>query len=228
MKSRLTNPLFAFALLGAVATASAQSTIVYDNFIPGASGLDGDYNSTHPIFGSPVTLTQGGTLSAIGLMLWNPQTGGNGSILTGTMQINFYDNSSPYTGGVLASLPLWGTANVTWDFTAGGGLAPGAYATKYFDLTAFNITVPQDIFVTQQFTETSGSSLLNGVAFQGVPLVGASPDQVYIKTDGSGENLFTGYRVGYSLAITSVPEPSTLAMSVLGGLALLLKRRRRA
>ena len=139
------------------------------------------------------------------------------------MQLSFYDNTIPYTSGILANQPLLGTANVTWDFTASGGLGVGGYVFQYFDLTAFNITVPLDIFVTQQFTETSGTSSANGILCEGAALVGTSPNEIYIKTDTYGENLYAGYQIGISLAITTVPEPSTLALAALGGLGLLLK-----
>lgn len=203
-----------------VVTTSAQ-TIVYDSLTTGATAGYSEANANSPIFGDGLTLSQGGVMSWVGLSLFNSTSGGNtGSILTGTMAIKFYDNTIPYAGGVLSN-PLLGTATVSWDFTADGGLPAGYYVTDAFNITGLNIAVPQDIFVTQQFTLTSGTSTRNGVILFSDPVVGSSPDTVYIKSATTPEDLYTFSgnpgQFGYYLEVQVVPEPSTVALL---GLAL--------
>src|SRR5580765_4882560 len=144
-------------------TTQAQ-TVVYENLGTAATAGYSEPNSNNPIFGDALGLTQGGHLSFVGLSLFNSTSGGNtGSILTGNMTLNIYNNTVPYAGGSLsASDPLIASVLLTWDFTPGGGLPAGFFSTATFDLTSLNITVPQNIFVTQQFTETSGTSTRNG------------------------------------------------------------------
>ena len=119
VKTALAGAAFLFLALG---NASAQ-TIVYDSINTTATSGYSQPNSVNPIYGDELNLTQGGILSSITLSIYNSSSSGNvGSITNGTMLVRFYDNTVPYGGGALSSLPLLGTATLTWDFTSGGGL----------------------------------------------------------------------------------------------------------
>jgi hypothetical protein len=228
MKSRLLL-LAAFCL---ALTGQAQ-TVVYENLGGSATAGYSEPNSNNPIFGDALGLNQGGHLSFVGLSLFNSTSGGNtGSILTGNMTLNIYNNTVPYAGGSLsASDPLIASVLLTWDFTAGGGLPAGFFSTATFDLTSLNITVPQNIFVTQQFTETSGTSTRNGVVLFSNPTTGSSPANVYINSTATAEGLYTfsnnPNQFGYHIEVQVVPEPTSLALAGLGGFALLIFRRRK-
>jgi hypothetical protein len=213
--------------LSLVLTASAQ-TLVYDNLSTPPTAGFGDLNANSPIFGDSLNLTQGGQLSVLGLTLFNPNNADNtGSILTGSMVVKFYDNTVPYNGGAL-NIPLLGTATVTWDFTGIGGLQPGFFAPNSYNLTSLNINLPQHILITQQFTQTSGTSIRNGIALLSNPTTGTSPNSVFLSSAAILPNLYNingglnPGQIGFHIQV--VPEPGTIA---LGSLAALLIIRRR-
>jgi len=219
------------AVLLTSALASQAQTTVYDNLnTTSASAGYSEPNLNNPIYGDALNLTQAGRASFLGLTLFNSTSGGNtGSILTGTMTVKFYDNTVPYASGSLSSEPLLGTAILTWDFTTSGGLAAGFYSTGTFDLTSLNINLTQNIFITQQFTELTGTSTRNGVVLFGNPTTGSSPNNVYINSSATPEGLYnfgtTPAQFGYHLEV--VPEPGTFAFAGLGFAALLILRRRK-
>jgi hypothetical protein len=213
-----------------VLTANAQ-ILVYDNLSTPPTAGFGDLNANNPIFGDSLNLTQGGKLGVLGLTLFNPNNPDNlGSILTGSMVVRFYDNTVPYAGGALNN-PLLGTATVTWDFTGIGGLQPGFFAPNSYNLTSLNINLPQHILITQQFTETSGTSIRNGIALMSNPTTGSSPNSVFLSSAAISPNLYNingGLNPGQiGFHIELVPEPGSIALASLAASALLIIRRRK-
>lgn len=221
--------LLNLTLLGAALSASAQ-LVVYDNLATTATAGYSEPNANNPIFGDQLVLTQGGRISILGVSLFNSSSGGNtGSILTGTMAIKFYDNTTAYAGSGPITGTLLGSATLNWDFTSGGGLPAGFYATDGFDLTSLNIVLPQNVLITQQFTETTGTSTRNGFILFSNPTTGSSPPNVYLKSSATAEGLYTfsggnPNQVGFYVEV--VPEPTTLALAGLAGAAMLFLRRR--
>lgn len=226
MKNVCKASLILIAAFTLVPSGRAQG-VVYDNLATAPTAGFGDLNANNPIFGDTLNLTQGGSLSGVGVTLFNPNNADNlGSILTGSMVIKFYDNTVPYAGGALNN-PLLGSATVTWDFTGIGGLQPGFYAPNFFDLTSLNINLPQHILVTQQFTQTSGTSIRNGAALLSNPTAGTSPNNVYLRSSAIPEGLYpvAGNPSQFGYQIQLVPEPSAFAFA--GFTTLLLLRRRK-
>jgi hypothetical protein len=219
-------------LLAANLSTHAATDIVYDNLSTSALGGYGQANANLPVFGDALNLTRSGRLAVVGLSLYNSSSGGNtGSITNGTMLLSFYDNTVPYTGtGPLSGKPLLGTATVTWDFTTDGGLSPGFYDTQTFDLSALNINLTQNIFITQRFTEILGTSTQNGIILFGNPTVGTSPNNVYISSTTTTEGLYTfsgGIPNQFGYHIELVPEPATCALGGLAAAAFVIFRRRK-
>jgi hypothetical protein len=215
--------------LALMLAAPAQATVTaYDNLGTAATAGYSEPNTNAPIFGDSLALVQGGPLAGVGFSLYNSSSGGNtGAILAGTMELKIYDNTAPYGGGAL-SLPLLATFDFGLDLTSGGGLAPGFYSIFTADVTSANITVPQNILVTQQFTQTSGTSTRNGFILFSDPVAGTSPNTVYLKSGATAEGLytFTGNPGQVGFQITIVPEPATMVLAGLGIAGALLRRRR--
>ncbi len=198
--------LLAAAVHLAAITFSQAQTVVYDSLDTTPTAGYSQSNSRHPIYGDSLTLAAGGTLNTFGMSLYNSTSSSNtGAIQTGTMLVNFYDNAVPYTGGTINN-PLLGSVTLNLDFTGSGGLPAGYYATENFDLSSLNLTLPQNILVTQQFTETSGTSTQNGVVLFSNSSVGSSPNTVYVKSSSTSAGLYTfsgnAGQFGYLIEVT--------------------------
>lgn len=230
MKSKL-NSRYSALLSGATVTlllmaanCTQAQVVVFDNLNTANSGYA--YGENNPlILGDSITLTNSGRLGLVGVSLYNAD-GAGGVIDAGTMLLSFYDNTVPYAGGTLNN-PLLGTATVNWDFTSVGGLQDGYIATNFFDLSASNIMVPKNILVTQEFTETSGTSTGNGAVLFSAPDIGSSPVAVYLNSVLSAAGLYTfqdnlgnnigpfGYQIQVHLASTStnpVANPQNVSL----------------
>ena len=230
---QITSLSAALATLVVLALSSAQAgTVVYDNLSTTVLAAFSQPNADSPIFGDSLTLTQGGTLRSISLTLYNSSSGGNtGTIQQGTFVVNFYDNSAPYGGGTLSN-PLLGTATFGIDLTGVGGLPAGYYTTYTQDIFSYGIVVPTEVLVTQQFTQTAGDSLRQGVLLFSDAIIGSSPNTVYIKSASTTEGLYTFAgnpgQFGYTLEVEGIPEPTAMMVLIGGSFGILLRRRRHA
>jgi hypothetical protein len=215
----------------AVATAQA-SVIAYDNSGTPVTGVYGEANTNNPVFGDAVQLTTAGLLTRMNFEIFNSATGGNtGSIQTGNMLLRFYDNTVPYTSGSLSGThTLLGSATVFVDLSGVGGIVAGLYTLITADMTSYGIGLTQNIIVTQQFTELTGTSTRNGIVLASDPTVGSSPASVYVSSSGTPEGLyaFSGgnpNQIAYQIVVDPAPEPVAGALSALGLAALAALRR---
>jgi len=126
---------------------------------------------------------------------------------------------------------LLGSAILSWDLTSipGGGLPVGGYALGYEDLSASNINLTQDIFVTQQYTQLTGTSTRNGVVILGNSVVpgSSSPATVYLKSTATAEGLYSfgGTSNQFAYYVDIVPEPASCGLVAVGVVGMLLRRR---
>jgi hypothetical protein len=189
----------------AVLPSYCQITTVYDSLSTAATAGTSRASSENPIYGDTLTLSAGGTLANFGLTLYNSSSSA-GSITNGTTTVKFYDNTIPYTSGTINVQTLLGTAVVNWAYVGGDSLDPGVFDTQVVDLSGLGIVLPQNVLVTQQFTQTSGNSTRWGVALLSDPVVGSSPNTVFISSSALSPGLYTisggnPGQVGYQIDI---------------------------
>lgn len=217
-------------LLAAAATGAQAQIVSYSDKTVGFA--TSQPNSANPIFGQALNMVDGGVLNTISWSVYNSGSSA-GSMLTATSTLRFYDNTVAYTGGSLtATHALLGAINFNLNF--GTGLLPGYYTSfTSSDLSAFNIVLPKNVFVTQQFTQTAGTSTRNGVVGSGTaPTVGTNPNGAfYMSGTGITEGLYTVGGAGnlyYEVKVTpqAVPEPATMAALGLGAAAALRRRKK--
>lgn len=197
-------PVVASYMLGGLLSAHAQVT-AYDTLDTSATSGLSQLSANNPVYGDTLTLTAGGKLVNFGLSLYNSSSSGNtGYIYAGDTTVNFYDNTIPYTGGPINN-PLLGTAVVSWDFYLEGGLDPGFYETQTVDLSSLNIILPQQVLVTQQFNQTDGFSIRYGVILFSDPIVGSSPNTIFVSSSTTSPGLSTVSgnpgQVGYQIDV---------------------------
>jgi hypothetical protein len=207
----------------AVLSSYGQTTTVYDSLNTGVTAGTSEPSGNNPIYGDTLTLSAGGILQNFGLTLYNSSSSA-GSIITGTTTVKFYDNTIPYTSGTINN-PLLGTAIINWDYTGGFPLDPGFFDTQVVDVSGLNIVLPQNVLVTQQFSQTSGGSTRWGIALMSDPLVGSSPNKVFISSSATTAGLYTFSgnpgQVGYQIDVMPggggnhrpVANPQTLSIN---------------
>ncbi len=220
--------------LATVAVASqAQAVIVYDNLTaPSAVAASTSSLDLNQIWGDSVTLTSGGILDSFSFTIFNSTNGGanTNSILTATVQCLFFDNTVPYTTGDLqTTLPFFGGFNGNVNF--GTGLAPGFFSVVTFNnLAALNITVGQNLFITQQVTASTGGSTRMGVVTFNPDTVGTGTSGSFYRQTGATEGLVnfgagtTTNNIGYRVDV--VPEPTSM-IALAAGAAFIARRRRK-
>lgn len=202
--------LSASLLLGTTAFAS----VVYDNSDP-ASSLNRSYSPGNNIeFGDQVFLA--GSDRRISDFTFDYFLSANASG-NETGELFFYSNN-----GITGSEPGT-TLYRSGSFSLGTGFQKVA-------AQALSVTVPNTFTWTVAFSGLDLGEQV-GLLLSDPPTVGASLDDFWVKNTGGTWSTFTidnGATPGnFSARITAVPEPSTVALAIIGGLALFAGRFRR-
>ncbi len=163
-----------------------------------------------------------GWLSAMGLSVGNVN-GVTGSALTGGAgTIRFYQQNvgRTFIGGFNFTLPAL-------------NLAPGQSSRISFAdgaLLGLNLFLPSNIYATIQYTSltgTGGFTIANGgVQIRGPINTGTSGDTMWNRTAGTDFN-FSGSPLAneaFFIKSDDVPEPASIGLLILGGLALARRR----
>jgi hypothetical protein len=202
----------------------AADTEVYDNWRATAQGgvstLQALYRAGRNEIADLCNMTAGGQLGSCGFNIGNSAATGSGLVLTGgTGTIRFYDGTSgTYINGFNFNLP---TLNLAVGSSSRISFADGS-------LAAFNIILPQSVFMSVQYTNVTGTVSLADVSHQI-----RNPHNTGSSTDGlidvtTNTNIaFNGNPVANAgLFIKVVPAPTSAAALAMGG--LIAARRRRA
>jgi hypothetical protein len=228
--------LLVVAVVGlTAASVRAQAVTVYDTL--SATPLFGFSRvlTDNLVAGDQLHLSQAGVAQTIGATVYNGSAAGALAI-TGTMAFNIYDNTVPYSSGPITN-PLIGSFTTNLDFSgfSGGGLNGGGFFTTFtVNVAALNFNLPQDIIITQQYTQLTGTATNIGVVgFQDSVVPGSSsPETVFLSSStlGAGLYTFTGQtfnQFGYSVSVVPVPEPASLALVAVGAFGFGWRRLRK-
>lgn len=203
----------------------------YDNWTSPPSALTGLFRSGSDEIADDLTtvgVVGAGLLDDMGINLANIDAASR--LVSGDMAIRFYrlDNGN-FISGFLASYNL--------SSLSGGGLAANSSIRLFFGagaLQSLAIQLPNSgvsgVYVSLQHNTAvfqAGGTLANlGLQTRGPVGVGSSTDMMINVTTATSFN-FGGAPVantGIYLKTDSVPEPATLSLLALGGLALLRRR----
>ena len=202
----------------------AVDTEVYDNWRAaaqgGASNLQALYRAGGNEIADLLVMTAGGQLGSCGLNVGNSAATGSGLVLTGgTGTVRFYDGTSgTFINGFNFNLPV---LNLAVGGSSRISFADGA-------LAAFNINLPQSVYMSVQYTSVLGTVSLADVSHQiRNPInTGTSTDGLIDVTTNTNITFGGNPLANGGLFVKLVPAPSSAALLGLGG--LMAARRRRA
>jgi hypothetical protein len=225
MKNRYTPFLVHAVSVGALAflCQNAQSQNLYDDT---GSYTGANFNfatsSGTASAGNEVVLTGSSPADTVNDFQVQIDFTGSGTA-TGNVDVSFYRNDGALSGGYATpGTLLWdgGTAALT-SFTTGGG-------------ETLDYTIPGGIVVPNDFTYVVTFSGLTageagGVSIYGNATAGMNYSDAWVNT-GSGWSLQEAgsgqpaLQFGASMTGTTVPEPSTIALGVMGACAFIARR----
>jgi len=217
MKKYIASSILGLACLGAAATASAQSTVLFDNLSVSRDGVSPvgtinnpmmpEMNGIHARAQGFMTGTQDLTLESINLSFATSDSSGG-------FGLHLYDSTG--SGNAPGSLLL----------TLDGNSSPsdGLFAyTGAFDLA------PNTLYWLVADVSSDFSSSVYGVnVTASAPTIGSGPG-MYSTDGGADWESMAPFNLQMQVTAvpTVVPEPSTMALAGLGGLSLLAYRRRK-
>jgi hypothetical protein len=210
------EPIRIDAVTGEVLSGAGVRAVtnVYENVIaPAAANFATSSTNLATVYGDRVIATGTGTVHEFAFTVFNSATSNTMPITTMNVQINFRrDVDSSLIGGF--------SGNVNF----GAGLSPGFFSIVTFtNLESLVTPIVLDttaLEVEQQRVSHTGGSVRMGVASM-VPInIGSSPDTMLI--NGAEQAFASPANPGYRIA---VPEPASLTLLALGGIAVLRRRR---
>jgi hypothetical protein len=237
MKNRITS-VFLQGLTVSVAAFLAQTAYCQYNNTGASGGTSsevGNYTYNNGEVGNEVVLGSGTGLYDISQ--FDVQFFLTGTTLSGTEQaeLNFYSEPTPNTTGAAPGALLF-----TSGFSPITAFTPASGDQMIYNITADNI--PADFTWTITFQgigsgESAGLSIFNSSTLNGsgvpVPAVGGNFNDAWVNTGGVWSLIQSspnpnnpGLQFGALITGTQVPEPSTIALGVIGACAFIARRRK--
>jgi hypothetical protein len=155
----------------------------------------------------------------------------SGGVNNEQFRVRFYQNDGAFLGsGPGGDTYLPNTVFYDSGFqTLAAPTDPSGRNTYLFDLSYTNLVLPDRFTWSVEFTGIDAGETA-GVSIYDPPSVGNNLDDYWLRTGGGWELRGTnGQPINFGAQITTVPEPSTYVIAILGGLCGLavLGRRRR-
>ena len=221
------NLLAVAAFSSGVVASQAASSIVYSN----ATSYSGTFlNPGASEIGDEIILGAGPRFAQSFRFEYFGANFHSGGVTNEQFRLRFYENDGAFIGNntflpnsVFYDSGVLGLADPT-------EIDPSGRATYEFDLTYAPIYLPERFTWSIQFFGIDGGESA-GPSLYSPPTVGLSENDFWFNTGSTWELRGTNgisFNFGSSLVATTVPEPSTYVLAVLGGLCGLMLARRRS
>ena len=196
---------------------ASPGTVVYSNI---SNGPTGGYSQAYPPaseIGDELLMTAGGILDSVDFSVYNGASSA-GPLQTADLILNFYNQvgvSFVWAGGLTFNGVDFGV----------GGLPAGYFSTfSLSNISAVStITLTNDVLATLTISNLGGGANRVGQVLMNPPTVGSSTDDFY--KDGLWYWFGGNPVANFYWQIDVVPEPATLSLLALGGLAMMRRRR---
>ena len=232
MKTASTGKLLAFiASVGVALNAQAQQTIYSNDTDPaGALAFESLEFGDEVAFGSG--WEENNILSGIGLEYHTSEVAGsmvirirqnNGPVRTDLGVFTWEPGTILYESDII---PL----GITLDPNNPGVLSPGSGLLVIEGENITPVTLPNRVTVTVEFRGLNEGQEV-GIITRNPPTVGRSSNDIWVSSRDDEDNVSWGLgQAGtgnFALEIVAVPEPSAILLSIFGGAAFFLLRRRK-
>lgn len=225
MKNQILRFTLGLALLGTAVTATAQSSFSWNgyNFIAGLANIT-DASAAHDNATEIAYMTDANVYTIVG------NVGSGGGNLVGDFGGGSYysesGNDIVLVGAIDPGQNYWGTFNVSFELSDGSFTAANTYSDANFINTELNAETLNVVWDNGQPPSTYDPGtvdigcLLLSIADFNTGGLGVTGIEISSMTSAYPDISFIG-------VTGPVPEPSTLALAGLGGLSVLLFRRRK-
>ncbi len=224
MKNRFTPYLIHVLSVGAVAllcqNAQSQSLVYSDTATYSGDNFNFDSGQAGTVYaGNEIVLAAANdVITQFQVQIDFTGTG----TPTGTVDVSFYNNNgAAFNGYATPGSTIWDSGSSSLSaFSTGGG--------ETLTYTVPSVTVPKDFTYVVSFNGLT-STEVGGLSIYGNTTVGQNYNDAWVNT-GSGWTLQkatgTAPAPQFGATLTAIPEPSTIALGVMGACAFLARRRK--
>jgi hypothetical protein len=240
MKNRITS-FFLQGLAAGVAAflaQNAQSQVVYNNTGQngGTSSGVGSYNYGNGEVGNEIVLGTGSGTFDVGAFTLQFFLTGTTFSGTPSVELNFYSEPANNTAGTAPGALLYSSG-----FSTLTAFTPASGQTLTYNP---DVTVPADFTWTLVFSgvpagDSAGLSIFNSSTKNGsgipIPAVGGNYNDAWVNSGTASSPTWTLVQstpnanspgLQFGALVTAVPEPSTIALGVIGACSFLARRRK--
>lgn len=218
------NAFAAASIMGGIGAAAQSTNISYEVPHSGAAS----FYSTAGLVGQEVTLQGAGPGASFNLSTISFEYYSNYA-LQGGITVRVYENDGPNGAPGTQLYPIPGQTGTPIDIQKAGQTI-GGFVTSYLVTVHYSLPlVPPEFTVAVQFAGVGGDQVAGLTTPNSAPTTGSSPGYFWENDNGSwATRVLTASQPYFTMTVTTVPEPGSVALALVGGVGLSLLGWRRS